>query len=225
MENLKPNQRRAKYAITLIWIVLAVEILSLISGYLQYELLQNVANQIDFSIDNVEANDTREQWIGIAYTIAFIVSAVMFIQWFRRAYFNLHLKVSDLSYSESWAAACWFVPVLNLFRPYQIMVELYRETKAILIKNNLIGKEQLTTTYVGWWWVLWLISNLLGQFLFRYSMKAESLDELTASTIAGMIGNLIGIPLALMTIQVIRDYANLENLMHEIKDGEAATTA
>ncbi len=42
MKNLKPNGQRAKNAITLIRIVLAIEIASLISGYFQYNLLQSV---------------------------------------------------------------------------------------------------------------------------------------------------------------------------------------
>ena len=86
MENLKPNGQRAKYVITLIWIVLALEIVSLISGYFQYDLLQTAANGGEISAETATANDTREQIIGIVYLIAYIISAVTFIQWFRRAF-------------------------------------------------------------------------------------------------------------------------------------------
>ncbi len=43
MKNLKPNEQRAKNAIVLIWVVLAVEMVVLISDYFQYELLQTAA--------------------------------------------------------------------------------------------------------------------------------------------------------------------------------------
>jgi hypothetical protein len=52
--------------------------------------------------------------------------------------------------------------------------------------------------------------------VFRYTLKAESIDELTTSTIASMIGNLLGIPLALMAIKVIKDYSTVEPLLSEI---------
>ena len=137
MENLKPNRQSAKNAITLIWIILVLEIVSLISGYFQYDLLQTVVNGGDISMEAADSNDSREQIIGIIYMIAYVISAVTFIQWFRRAYFNLHSLVPNLTYTEGWAAGSWFVPVIGFFRPYQIMVELYNKTIARLVERKL----------------------------------------------------------------------------------------
>ncbi|HEX5170486.1 MAG TPA: DUF4328 domain-containing protein [Cyclobacteriaceae bacterium] len=223
MESLRPNGQRAKNAVALIWIMLAMEIVSLISGYLQYDLLQHAANGSEIPIEAANANDTREGIVGVIYLIAYIVSAVTFIQWFRRAYFNLHLKLNYLSQTEGWAAGSWFVPVISLYRPYQIMRELYNETKELLTKNGVAIRQQFTTSTLGIWWTLWIISNIIGQFEFRYSLKAESLDELTTSTIIGMISNIIGIPLALIAIKVVRDYANVEPMLHELKEEEPTT--
>jgi len=225
MENLKPNGQRAKNAITLIWIVLALDIVSLISGYFQYDLLQTAANGGKISIETAIANDTREQIIGIIHFIAFVISAVTFIQWFRRAYYNLHLRVNHLSHTEGWAAGSWFVPIVNLYRPYQIMKELYQETKELLTKKGLSINENFTTGYLGWWWTLWIINKIIGQFVFNYSMKAESIDEWTIITVASMVGNVVGIPLALITVKVIKDYSKVELLLREIKDEEETTNA
>ncbi len=225
MENLRPNEQRAKNAITLIWIVLALEIISLISGYFQYDLLQTVAKGGEISNETATANDTREQLIGVIYMIVYIISAVTFIKWFRRAYFNLHQRVNHLSQTEGWAAGSWFVPIVSLYRPYQIMKELYQETKELLVKNGLGVNENFTTNSLGWWWTLWIINNFIGQFVTRYSLKAESIDELTTSTIASMFSNIIGIPLALITVKVIKDYSNVEPLLNEIREDEETTTA
>ncbi|MDA8570990.1 DUF4328 domain-containing protein [Schleiferiaceae bacterium] len=223
-EKLRPNEQRAKNAIVLIWIILALEIASLISGYFQYDLLNTVANGGEISTETANANDSREQIVGIIYMIAYIISGIMFIQWFRRAYFNLHQKVNHLSHSEGWAAGAWFVPILNLFRPYQIMKELYNETKDLLVKNGLNISENFSTGILGWWWTLWIIDNFLGQFVFRYSMRAETIDELTTMTIASMVSNIVGIPLALITVKVIKGYSNIEPLLNEITDQEESTT-
>lgn len=104
VESLRLNGQRAKNAITLIWIMLALEIVSLISGYFQYGLLQTVAIGGEISTETADANDSREQIIGIVYMIAYAISAAMFIQWFRRAYYNLHQKVNHLSHTEGWVA-------------------------------------------------------------------------------------------------------------------------
>lgn len=223
-EKLRPNEQRAKNAIVLIWIILALEIASLISGYFQYDLLNTVANGGEISTETANANDSREQIVGIIYMIAYIISGIMFIQWFRRAYYNLHQKVNRLSHSEGWAAGAWFVPILNLFRPYQIMKELYNETKDLLVKNGLNISENFSTSILGWWWTLWIINNFLGQFVSRYSMRAETIDELTTMTIASMVSNIVGIPLALITVKVIKGYSKIEPLLNEITDQEESTT-
>lgn len=225
MESLRPNGQRAKYAITLIWIVLALEVLSLISGYFQYDLLQTVANGGEISIEAANANDLREQFIAIIYLIVYIISAVTFIQWFRRAYYNLHQKVTYLSHTEGWASGSWFVPIISLYRPYQIMKELYQETKELLEKNTVGFSEKLPNTYLILWWTLWIINNFVGQFVFRYSLKAETIDELTVTTVASMISNSIGIPLAYITIKVIRNYSKVEPLLNEIKNEEEPTAS
>jgi hypothetical protein len=218
MENLKPNRQRAKNAVTLIWIVLALEIVSFISGYFQYDLLQTVANGGEISADTATANDTREQIIAILYMIAYFISAITFILWFRRAYYNLHLKVKYLSYTEGWAAGSWFVPIANLYRPYKIMREMYLVTKEFLTKKGIGHNQAFSTNALGWWWALWIISNIFGQIVFRSSLKAETIDDLTTSTIAGMIGNIIGVPLAYITVKVIKNYSNAEPLLNEIQD-------
>jgi hypothetical protein len=218
MEVLRPNEQRAKNAIMLIWIVLALEIVSILSGYLLYDLVQTVINGGEISEERASANDMREQVVGILYLIAYVVSAITFIQWFRRAYFNLHLKVKHLSRTEGWAAGSWFVPFANLYTPYQIMKELYQETKALLVKKEIFFKGDLATSTLGWWWALWLLNNFAGQIVFRYSLHAESLEELNTSAILSIFSNMIGIPLALLAIKVIKDYANVESLLHQVTD-------
>ncbi len=225
MERLKPNEQRAKTAIMLIWIVLALEIVSLISGYFQYDLLQAVANGRLISMDAATANDTREQVIGILYFIVYIISGITFIQWFRRAYFNLHLRVSHLSQSEGWAAGSWFVPIICLFRPYLIMKELYQKTKKCLMENGQSVNENFSTAYLGWWWTLWIVSNFIGQFVFRFSMNAESVDSLIIITLVSIVGNAVGITLAFITVKVIKDYSSIEPLLCEIKEDEEIANA
>ena len=220
MENLKPNGQRAKIAIMLLWIVLTVEIISLLSDYLQYDLLQTVANGGQISSETATDNDLRQKIIAMIYLAVFIISGITFIQWFRRAYYNLHLKAERLSFTEGWAAGCWFVPILSLYRPNQIMKELYQETQRLLSQKNKNYAQNLTTHSIGWWWALWIISSFMGQFLFRYSSKAETIDELITSTIASIIASIIGIPLAIITVKVIKDYAEIEPLLYELKDGE-----
>jgi hypothetical protein len=198
---------------------MSLDIIAFISNYFQFDLLQTVANGGTVTSAEAVFNDIRQQIIGVVYSITYLVSGIVFIQWFRRAYFNLHLRSSHLLYTDGWAAGSWFIPFLNLFRPFQIMKELYVETARIFSKKGL-SEEVSSTKFLGWWWALWLINNTVAQYEFRTSLKAEIAAELSNVTIAGMIGNLISIPLAIITVKVVKDYAKMERVLHSISDEE-----
>jgi hypothetical protein len=62
------------------------------------------------------------------------------------------------------------------------MNELYVETQNLLTTKQENSMVNLNTQFIRWWWALWLIASFLGQFVFRYSQKAET-EELTTVTI------------------------------------------
>lgn len=211
--NLKPNAQRAKSLLALIWIVLGLDIISLISSGLQYNLLQTVLNGGGITNEAATANDLREQIIGIIYSITYIASGITFIMWFRRAYFNLHQIVKGLSFTEGWAAGSWFVPFVNLYRPYQIMKELYEETKNYISGKDGTSQIDLATSFLGIWWTFWIINGILGQVIFRLSRAADTITELITVTTLSIISGVIGVGLAFVTIKVIKDYSNVEGLL------------
>lgn len=223
MEQLRPNDQRAKNAIILIWIVMGLEFVSFISSYFQYDLLQSISDGKFLSQEAADANDTRERIVGLISIVAYIVSCVTFIQWFRRAYYNLHLiKPGHLSHSEGWAAGSWFVPFINLYRPYQIMKELYLETE-IILSQKIKDFKNITTYVLGIWWTLWIINNFVGQFVFRYGMAAETVDQLIITTVTSMVGNVLGILLALVAIKIVKDYSDVEPLLADALDNTETT--
>jgi hypothetical protein len=218
MEELRPNGLRSKNAILLIWAVMAIELVALISKCFQYNLLQTAANGGVITTDEAFANDSTEQIIAYIYLIFYLLSAVTFIQWFRRAYYNLHLKVEYLSHSEGWAAGSWFVPIISLYRPVQIMRELYEETKSFLIEKGIKVSDNFTTSLLTPWWTLWIVNNILGQIIYRY--PANSIGELINITIASIVSNIIGISLALITVKIIKNYSSVEPLLVEVENNE-----
>lgn len=218
MNYIRPNQQRAKNAITLIWIVLVVEFVSFISSYFQYDLLQSVAHGNFVSLEEANANDTRELWMGIITIVSFLISAITFLSWFRRAYSNLGIKYGNLSNSDGWVIGSWFIPIISLYQPYEMMKELYEKTKKLLVGRHLIAEKNLATKHLGWWWGLWIISSIFGQVLFRLSLRAVSLNELINITLAQMLLFIVDIPLAFLAVHVIREYAKVEHLLTEVED-------
>ncbi len=211
MKELKPNGSRARFAIYMLWIMFGLEIVSLISSSFQYSLLQDALNGEPVTDEMWSMNDLRESLVSLVYLMGYIGMLVAFIMWFRRAYYNLHQRTGGLNYTEGWAAGAWFVPIINLYRPCEIMYELYNKTWQVLAsKEGADSPQKCPTSTIGWWWALWIINIVAGQFAFRISLTAETVDGLITSTFISIIGSLIGILLMVFSLKVVDDYSKIE---------------
>jgi hypothetical protein len=111
---------------------------------------------------------------ALLYIVALAVTIVAFCMWLHRLYRNLPaLGASGLRYSPRWAVGAWFIPILNLWRPYQIVREAW---------------QQLAPAGQAWdllkvWWGLWLISNYVDNFVVRQNfVNGAGNDALDAAS-------------------------------------------
>ena len=210
---IKPNIQRAKIAQNMIWLVLIIELVSIYSSYLQYDLLKSIQNGKIISDQVANTNDSREMIIGFIYLVIYVISGVTFIQWFRRAYYNLNNRIK-CKHSEGWAAGSWFVPIISLYRPYQIMKEMSIETTSLL-KEKTNSHVDSKTELIGWWWALWIASSWAGNYIMRISFKAETLENYINSTLGNIFLSFLGIPLAIITVKMIKTYSEKEEQLAE----------
>lgn len=218
MKRLRPNDQRSKIAIVFIWIAMAFDVIIVISDWFQYRLLNDIKIGKIITPEVANSNDSRQMIVYILALVVMIISIVTYIMWFRRAYYNLHLKSKYLSYGEGWAAGSWFVPILAWFRPVQIMNEMYRETNNLLYKAELSKNKEVNLSMVSIWWTFWVIVNISSNISTRYSMGHNELNDLLLTTQWDMINSFISIPMAIFSVKVIKDYAKMEVLMKSLPD-------
>ena len=215
---LKNNKLRARNLIIIFSIIFILNIIAIISDLMQYSMLNSLEG---FTIEEAELNDLRQSIIGIIMFSVYVCCYVLFILWFRRAYYNLHQVVKHLEHSEGWAAGAWFVPILNFFRPYQIMRELYVESEKYISKIKPDYTKKLNVTFVGLWWTLWIIASFLERIGMRLNLKAETLDEIINATTINLINEIFTIPLCLIIIKVIKDYSVVENELFDTEKSKS----
>jgi hypothetical protein len=67
----------------------------------------------------------RQRMIASLQGLTYLATVTGFLVWFHRAYTNLHsLGMEPLRLRAGWAVGGWFVPILNLVRPKQIMSDI-----------------------------------------------------------------------------------------------------
>lgn len=93
--------------------------------------------------------------------LLFGATAVCWLVWLHRAYGNLVLMGTRKSqYTPAWAVGWWFVPFMNLVRPYQIIKDLLLRSAG---GNGLESvKESERPGILVWWWGVYITTGLLG---------------------------------------------------------------
>lgn len=220
MNELKSNEKRAKNAILLIWIIFG--------NYLLIVLIATISTML-FTVwlPYLEENSTLSFLSNLCdkaivyadyLTIAlFIISAFTFILWFRRAYYNLRLFSGITELGDGWAAGAWFVPIMNLVVPYQIMKELYTKTdKYLLIENtDEYENKRLRISTVNWWWTIWIttkISEKATKWISKFS-NLDTTDDALIYSLFSFLFLLLNLALCIVTIKVIKNYAEAEKLI------------
>jgi Domain of unknown function (DUF4328) len=218
---LPDNSQRGKNTIIAFYLLYILQIFGLVSGFMQYLLLVK-AKKGAFVQQEAEANDLRQQIVIYTHLAMYIVCIVLFIMWFRRAYNNLNVSDKARSqYAEGWAAGAWFVPFLNLGRPYLIMQEIWEKTQQAT--NGLIN--YLSSSIVGWWWALWIIFNVCSNIINKV-FTGNSIDDLLNNTIANLGCDVIELGALTLIIVIVKKVmvfeANLQQslLVEEETEGE-----
>jgi len=200
---------------TLILLLKATILISLvaaISSMFEVKLINDMTTgNFDYTIvDQVNANDLRQQLIGIIQFSLFIITGIVFLRWIYFSNSNSRsLGASGMQFTPGWTIGYYFVPYLNFYKPYGAMKEIWKTSKDP--KNWEMIK---TPSLFPQWWTLWLISGFLGNISFRLSMKAEELNELFVSSSVTLASNLVEIPLALIAIKLVGSIFDMQNEKH-----------
>ncbi len=202
-EGFKDPTKLTKWLKVFLCLSVAIAVLSIWSNYLQYEMLNDFKNGVYASeaaaIADAEANDTRQQIIGMIYTLVLIATLICFLKWVYRANSNVRkLGAEGLTFTPGWSVGWFFVPFANLWKPYQAMKEIFKASKSPTDWAN-----QTSPPILGWWWGFWIISGFLGQASFRMSRGAEEIDELLVANVLALISDVIDIPSAIITIPLV----------------------
>ena len=153
-----------------------------------------------------------------AWFLVVSVSVVItFLVWNYRVSANLSVLCLQRRFSTTWALWCWFIPIVNLFKPYQAMKEIWEESHPQSLHYE-DGRWQASPVRVsrlfGFWWAFWLIT-LFCYWITRPFTRAAAttLEEAISQsigiyeyTILGLVFLLLaGLFLAVMVIQITRN--------------------
>jgi hypothetical protein len=144
--------------------------------------------------------------VAIFGLIALIATAVVFLIWENRVYKNLPaLGAPRPDFSSGWVVGSWFVPFLNLVRPYQIVkyIQDKSDPETVSVGGGYYAAGGNITLKA--WWGFWLASNIVDRFFTRIYRNAEKLEDHVAAGWADIFSSSLFIIAACLAIAVVRD--------------------
>ena len=193
----------ARWTTYLLYGCLALDVIAIVSGLLQRGLLLRIAAGEHPAPGVAEANDARQAAIGGSQVLAFVVTGIVWLVWLYRAYNNLGaVGVKKARFSPGWAVGYWFVPFVNLVRPYQIVVDLWQRSEGLNASDSV---EHLPRPpIISWWWGVYLLSAFAARASASLISDAHTAQDFITATNLGVVEDGIGVIAALLAVAVVR---------------------
>ncbi len=217
MSTLSPlyNGYNARNAVIGTWVLVILSAILLYLNFVQYGIIQD-AKIGNLDQAKVQANDTYKQVVVVILVIVFITTNILFSIWLNRAYGNIDRMGLHQSYRQPWVIWAWFVPFMNLYTPYEIMVEIYKQTQYARTEDTQRPKS---VAFLGWWWFLFIVISIFSNLVSIF--ESETLEQIEMVTIAAIISILCLIGYYLFGIYVIRRIASEEQATYEYYEKNA----
>lgn len=170
----------------------------------EIRLLQSIVDGAEISPSEADANDNRQGLVALVQLTAIIASVIAFCLWIHRAHRNLpSLGTLGLRFTPGWAVGWYFVPIMNLFRPYQVMREILQASHPASDGSRPdVWKLAPVTPLLALWWAAYIISGILGNISARLAWTEEA-EPMIAGNYLGLADEALSIPAAFLVLRLV----------------------
>ncbi len=163
-----------------------------------------VANESSPVLQQLATLEELETPLSMAWIVCFLTTTVLFGRWLHSAYHNVIVLQPQadrdrlgLTFTPGRAVASFFIPLFNLWRPYQAVRELWDSSAPA-------DNAGQTSNVVAVWWSAWLAAQFIGRAGERM-LRPDAGEHLLVPGLAAVtISQLIWIAAAALAINVIR---------------------
>jgi hypothetical protein len=149
-----------------------------------------VLNDVRSGISRVDQStiSTMEFWESFAKLMILTLIAVglALVRWLGACYEYAKEALKATGFvQEGWKTGGWIVPFVNLFKPYQVIGEIYK-VGAVGHVEGEEWKKSSGSAMLLVWWIFWVITHLIMWGIGKQALKSSFRDELTLNQIIGM---------------------------------------
>jgi hypothetical protein len=195
--------QRARQAQWLLQLGAVAAAVGLWSSWQQLQLIQDLARGANIPDAVVEASDARQQLIGFAQLGLGLVSAVVFLMWTSAITKRLtQLGVTNMKYAPKWSVWGFVIPIINLFRPYQVMSELWKASEVVPGPDDPWAKKP-TPLIVGVWFAILILDSIVGRL--ASSRTFDTIEQVTQIAWLTVFFDALGVVTAFVALRLVAE--------------------
>lgn len=148
------------------------------------------------TFDPIELFDVITGLAALPALIAFIAAAVFFIRWLNAAHRNLDaLSPGVRRHATWWSIGGWFIPIMGLFRPLQILNDL--------LTGAGFGKQK--PWWASTWWALFLTGAVFSSVGSSLIADADTVAQVRTGAILDAVVSAVLVAAGLVALIVVRE--------------------
>ncbi|GAA5115441.1 hypothetical protein GCM10023339_22600 [Alloalcanivorax gelatiniphagus] len=159
------------------------------------------------TLADAERIDVLTLW-SLLELVTLLVTGVLFVVWLYTAHHSSRMDRRVLRHGSGWAIGGWFVPVLSLWRPFQVVSD---------VRRGATGDGGAPVPLrQGWWWGTWValtvVSGVVSVLYSRATSAPNGLpyaDALGAAASWERLSSVLTVVCALLAISLVRELTAL----------------
>lgn len=136
--------------------------------------------------------------IGVGSIGLSLVTGILTCMFMYRANANLRsFGAVGMEFTPGWCAGYWFIPIINLFRPYQAMKEIEKCSQS---PEDISWMSNTPSGLLLPWWWAWIIGGVISRVELRLSMR---IDMGIAAIYLSWAGTLILLLAGILLVRIV----------------------
>ena len=194
----------------LLFASIAVSLVSIALSVRELDLLR----QVEAGLIGYEESDEAialQSLLLLPLLVVMIAGYVAIGMWIYRMAGNAWALSSPrpLDHRPGWAVGWYFVPVANLWKPYQALKEVW-QASGDPRRPDRVGVPWLFPA----WWALWLASNVASNAAGRMAWRAETTQDAATAAVVSIVSDAVNVPLCLVFLAIVAGLHRLQQRRH-----------
>lgn len=184
--NSKQLEGARKLFSMLLWADIALTVVIGLNAFSTVSILKDIqsgARNVDQSLLS-----SIEFWEGFSKLVflTMIGVGIGLVKWLNACYGYAKQTIGATGFkNEGWTIAGWIIPIFNLFKPYQVINEIYKAGGNSYVASDDWKKESGSGVLLTWW-AFWAVTHFIIWIMTKELLRSTMRNDITIGQAVGL---------------------------------------